>query len=97
MYPTLAHIARDISTIPASSVPCERLFSAGAEIAADRRSRLGSEKFEELQILKHAWRSSVFDHANANSSDTEEILLQDFRELNSHDEEVAKNHNESIL
>lgn len=34
-YPTLACIAKDVCAIPATSVQCERLFSAGAEIATD--------------------------------------------------------------
>jgi hypothetical protein len=57
IYPTLACIARDICAIPASSVPCERLFPAAAEIATDCHSRLGAVKFEYLQVLKHTWRN----------------------------------------
>jgi L-cysteine desulfidase len=71
----------DVCAIPASSVPCERLFSAGAEIATDRRSRLGSDKFEQLQVLKHAWRDSIVDMATANSSIIEQVKLQEFVEL----------------
>ena len=37
-YPTLAQITQDICAIPVFSVPCEHLFSAGAEIAIDRQS-----------------------------------------------------------
>ncbi|KIM58417.1 hypothetical protein SCLCIDRAFT_128274, partial [Scleroderma citrinum Foug A] len=54
-YPTLLRIAMDICAIPATSVPCEQLFSAGAEIATNRHSCLGANRFEQLQILKHAW------------------------------------------
>ncbi|KIK75899.1 hypothetical protein PAXRUDRAFT_171340 [Paxillus rubicundulus Ve08.2h10] len=35
IYPTLVWIAHDICATPASSVPCEHLFSAGVEIATD--------------------------------------------------------------
>ncbi|KIM61894.1 hypothetical protein SCLCIDRAFT_120712 [Scleroderma citrinum Foug A] len=55
IYPTLFLMAQDVCRIPASSVPCEHLFSAGGQIATDRRSRLGSDQFEQLQILKHGW------------------------------------------
>ena len=73
--------------IPASSVPCERLFSAGAEIATDRRSRLGADKFEHLQILKHAWRKTISDHAKQNSFEVEII---EYRELAERDQELAE-------
>ncbi|KIK92000.1 hypothetical protein PAXRUDRAFT_148229 [Paxillus rubicundulus Ve08.2h10] len=34
-YPTLAKTVQDASAIPASSVPCEPLFSSGGKIASD--------------------------------------------------------------
>lgn len=67
-------------------MPCERLFSAGAEVATDRRSRLGAERFEELQVMKHAWRKNVVNQAAFNSA---EIFLEEFRELQQMDEEFA--------
>ena len=90
MYPTLSRIARDVCAVPASSVPCERLFLAGAEIATDRHSCLGSSRFEELQIMKHTWNSSLVDHAQANSCEVEDILLQDIKELYERDEELSR-------
>jgi hypothetical protein len=90
IYPTLSRIAMDVCAIPATSVPCERLFSAGAEIATDRRSRLGGEKFEYLQVLKHAWRDKVTDHAAANSTEIDEVYLEDFRELLRTDNELGE-------
>lgn len=85
MYPTLARIALDILPIPASSVPCERLFSAAKEIADDRCSRLGSKKFEELQIMKFAWRNSIADLAAWNSDEIEEINIGEYNTLLSDD------------
>ena len=46
VYPTLAKIAKDICSVPASSVPCKHLFSTGAEIATDCQACLGAEAFE---------------------------------------------------
>lgn len=89
MYPTLSRIAVDVCAIPASSVPCERVFSGGAETATDRRARLGAEHFEQLQVLKFAWRNSVVDHATTNSDLVEEVLLEEFKELLSLDDEMA--------
>jgi hAT family C-terminal dimerisation region len=63
----------DILPIPASSVPCERLFSAAKEVADDRRSRLGSKKFEEMQVMKFAWRNNIPNLAAWNSNEIEEI------------------------
>ena len=84
LYPTLGHIALDILPIPASSVPCERLFSAAKEIADDRRARLGPKKFEELQVMKFAWRNNIPDLATWNSAFVEEVddlELDEFRGL----------------
>lgn len=89
-YPTLSRIAMDVCAIPATSVPCERLFSAGAEVATDRRSRLGADKFEQLQILKHTWRDNIVDVARLNSSTTEEEYLDEFRELFKRDVELVE-------
>jgi hypothetical protein len=74
LYPTLGRIALDILPIPASSVPCERLFSGAKEVADDHRSRLGSKKFEELQLTKSAWRKTIPDFAAWNSNEVEEIV-----------------------
>lgn len=86
MYPTLARIAKDICAIPATSVPCERLFSAGAEIATDRRSRLGAVKFKKIQMLKHAWRDHLQDQTRP--SDTEEVSVTEFQEIFMRDSEM---------
>ena len=71
----------DICAIPAISVPCERLFSLGAEIATDCQSRLGSDRFEQLQILKHAWQDQIVDIASFNSSEIEDVYLDEYKEL----------------
>lgn len=65
----------------ASSVPCKRLFSGSKQTATDRRARLGSQKFEELQVLKSAWRPTIVDHAAANSKIDEFIDLSVYEDL----------------
>ncbi|KIK74136.1 hypothetical protein PAXRUDRAFT_176570 [Paxillus rubicundulus Ve08.2h10] len=80
-YPTLARIAKDICAIPASSVPCEHLFSAGAKIATDCWSHLGSEMFKELQVMKHTWQDSIVDCAAINSQQSKEVVMEEFKEL----------------
>ncbi|KAG2347025.1 hypothetical protein BDR05DRAFT_877147, partial [Suillus weaverae] len=73
----------------ASSIPCEQLFSAGGETATDRRSRLGAERFEQIQVLKSLWRGSVADYAADNSAVVEDVILEDFEELLQLDGEVS--------
>lgn len=72
-YPTLARIAIDVLPVQASAVACERLFSAGKHIANVTRSRLDNSKFEQLQILKNAWRKDLKDLARENEDFVEEV------------------------
>jgi hypothetical protein len=74
LYPTLRRIAIDYLACQASSVPCERLFSAGGEVATKRRAKLGAARFEELLMMKYAWRKNgTGDVAAQNSAVVEEI------------------------
>jgi hAT family C-terminal dimerisation region len=90
VYPTLTHIALDVLPVAASSVPCERLLSGGQQIATDCRTRLGSDRFEQLQILKFGWRKSIVDFALLNANVVEEVNAEDFRELLQLDIEIAQ-------
>lgn len=74
-------MALDILPIQASSVPCERLFSSSKQVATDRRSRLGSDRFEELLIMKSAWRGTISDWAVSNSENIEEVDLVEYEEF----------------
>jgi len=73
LFPTFRRVALDFLPCLASSVPCERLFSSGGEIATKRRAQLGAARFEELQVMKFAWRNDVDDLASWNSSQVEEV------------------------
>lgn len=59
MHPTWAKIARDYLAIQGSAVPCERAFSSSGLTGTDRRHRLSPQTFEALQLLKHAYRTTV--------------------------------------
>ena len=72
-YPTFRCVALDFLPCQVSSVVCERLFSAGGEIATKRRAQLGAEQFEELQIMKFAWKKIIDDHASWNLEQVEEV------------------------
>jgi hypothetical protein len=66
---------------PGSSVPCERLFSSSKQVADDRRSRLGAKRFEELQLMKFAWRQTISDNAAWNSGLVEEVDMDAYKDL----------------
>jgi hypothetical protein len=72
-YPTLRCIALNYLACQALSVPCEHLFLAGGDIATKRQARLGATRFEELQMMKFAWRKDIDDIAALNSSQIEDI------------------------
>jgi hypothetical protein len=81
VYPTLSWIALDVLPVQASSVSCERLFSGGGEIADDCRSRLGAERFEQLQMLKFDWQDTISDHALENSERVDVVDMDEFEEM----------------
>ena len=89
----------DICAIPATSVPCKRPFSAGAEVTTDWWSHLGADKFEQLQLFKHGWRNNVIDTTHLSSSTTNEEYLDEFRELLKMNNELVKwdNSNETVI
>ena len=90
-YPTLRCIAINFLVCPASSVPCERLFSGGGKIATKRRAQLGVAHFEELQVMKFAWRHNIANLATQNSSQVEEIedKMEEYQDLLAADGEQA--------
>lgn len=90
LFPTLARIALDILPCQASSVPCERLFSASKQTADLCRLSLGLKWFEELQIMKFAWRKKILDNAEQNWARVEEVQLGEYSEFLEADETSAE-------
>jgi hypothetical protein len=85
----LARIALDVLPSQASSVPCERVFSSSKLTATDRRARLKAEVFEQLQIVKGAWRAQIINLAQQNSEEPEEVI-DEFEDLFHADEELRQ-------
>ena len=46
---------------------------AGGEVATKRRAQLGAARFEELQMMKFAWRNNIRSLAALNSLQVEEV------------------------
>ena len=92
LYPLLAHITLNVLAIPASSVPCEHLFSVGKQTADHCHTRLGTEKFEQLQVMKFSWHSKIADYASINSATVHEVhnLLCKYEDFLSHDRMEAQ-------
>lgn len=63
----------DIIPVHASAVSCERLFSGGGLTETSQRSRLGGERFEEMQLMKGKWRPTIVDWAKMNEENLEVI------------------------
>jgi hypothetical protein len=81
-------------------VPCERLFSASKQTADDRRASLGAKRFEELQLMKFAWRGKIVDIASSNADQIEVVDLDEYRELLKYDVreyEFEKGEDEFVL
>jgi hypothetical protein len=97
IYPTLGRMALDFLPCQASSVPCERLFSASKQVASDQRARLGAQKFEEIQLMKFAWRQDVVDIAAWNSSEVEQVDVEEYKDLLAADIEQAGQDNLGVL
>ena len=55
-FPNLYKIMETVLNVPASSVPCERIFSKTGEICTEKRNRLLPKKIEELIFVGHNYK-----------------------------------------
>jgi hypothetical protein len=60
--PLLWKVARDVLPAQASSVPCERVFSAAKHTTTQQRNGLRPELIEKLQIMKFYLKQERLDH-----------------------------------
>ena len=51
-WPRIAKLAREMLCIPASSVPCERVFSGAGLVISSDRARLKPKTAEALIVLR---------------------------------------------
>ena len=63
-YPTLSRMAQDYLAIQGSATPSKRAFSGGGLTGTKYRSCLNGEIFENLQLLKSAYRNGHISAAS---------------------------------
>lgn len=51
-FPHLSNMARDVLAIPATSVPCEQMFSSAGRVITDYRAKLSPETVESLMCQR---------------------------------------------
>jgi len=90
LFPTLARIALNILPCQASSVPCKHLFSASKQTTDLCQLSLGAKHFEELQIMKFAWRKKIVDNVQQNWARVDEVQLEEYSEYLDADETSAE-------
>ena len=80
------------SKVQAMTVPCKHLFSAGKQTADHCCTQLGTEKFEQCQVMKFSWRSKIADYASINSATVHEVhnLSCKYEDFLSHDRVEAQ-------
>jgi len=74
-YPTMRRIARDYLAIQGSATPSERAFSSGGITGSACRSRLSTEIFEALQILKSAYRNGHITAAHQAGQHIDTLIM----------------------
>lgn len=50
-FPTLSKVAKKLLCIPATSVPCERVFSDAGNVVTTKRAQLNEDTVEEVLFL----------------------------------------------
>lgn len=75
--------------VQASSVPCERLFSASKRDADQLRARIGPLRFEQTQVLKYRWRKEGIDFAKNNGAIREVVTIGEYEAMLANDDDMA--------
>ncbi|KAF0921598.1 hypothetical protein E2562_009790 [Oryza meyeriana var. granulata] len=80
LYSTLTKIARDIFTIPVSTVASESAFSTNGRVLSKHRRRLTPEILEALMCSQDWMRRKYIDATNVNKPETFWSCLQEIQE-----------------
>ena len=71
-FPTICHMARDILSIPTSSVSVERLFSSARDVIPYRQNCLGEPMIQDLLITK-SWQKGREGDKASEREDCDEL------------------------
>jgi hypothetical protein len=74
-------MARDLLTIPVSSVACEQIFSISGNVLDERRSRLNGDILEVLMCVKN-WKLVHHRTQNFTTEQEYEDYIDDLGTLN---------------
>ncbi|CAH1958100.1 unnamed protein product [Acanthoscelides obtectus] len=61
LFPSLSDLMKRRLCIPATSVPCERIFSKSGQIITERRNRLSAEKSSKIIFLNSYFNSFIMN------------------------------------
>jgi len=76
-FPILYRIALDVIPVQASAVPCERVFSSSKETDTNRRSNIGDDLMEVIQMSKYLHRGERLDFTTGLLATEEECSIID--------------------
>ena len=74
VFPTLFAMAMDYLPIPASAVPCERVFSSSAETDTKKRNRVSPLLMEALQMVKFHLKKERLNFTKTWMTDQKEMM-----------------------
>ncbi|XP_052903440.1 zinc finger BED domain-containing protein 4-like [Anopheles moucheti] len=74
-FPALFQVVQNILYIPATSVPCERIFSKAGQIYCDKRSKLSPNRMSEVLFLQHNSVQTAYDDDDDDNNDDQSHLI----------------------
>ncbi|XP_049290608.1 zinc finger BED domain-containing protein 4-like [Anopheles funestus] len=74
IFPALFQVVQNVFYIPATSVPCERVFSKAGQIYCEKRSKLLPKKMSEILFLQHNSNQTIYDEDDDDDNNEDKSL-----------------------